>query len=610
MHYSQGQHSHSVILFTVIKNCEDTIPTTAGVLSLNLKTKALRTCFILSQLVLWGCEGENTTASDGIPANEIESVDSASPEPAESIDSQAGDSDSTPGKDASSELDPTVAFYDPWVVQEIQISIAESDRNAMFEALPERIYVPATFRWNDITIENVGVRFKGNSSSNPNATHKRSYLIKFGEYVDGQRFLGLRRVALDNAVQFGSLFSERFIDDVLREEGVTISRSNYARLVVNDEVIGAYVNVERIDKSFLERYFGNRDGILYKNHEGGPGAILEVLDAAGDYAQSFEPKTHEDEADYTDLQELALLLRDTPDAELADTLESRFAVDSMLRMMAVFMLSGAFDQYTGWAPHNFYLYDDPETGRWSYLAWDLDVGFADNAFGQVKVIDQWNASWPLPNTPRPLIERLLNNEEIRTTYRTYASDYLERHFHPDVVASRLDALWAVAQIALDGDTYPPYRVTNPNNVGWENILNGMKAFSEKRYNTAKAQLANPLTEAPVYENTPGSQGPAPGPPSSDAPSNLQATTIEPGNVVLTWTDNAEGEMFFAAQRCSGSGCTDFKNHVGIEGENMVSVVDPAVKQGQTYRYRVYAVHSTPEGPKGTGVSNAIEVSVP
>ena len=69
-------------------------------------------------------------------------------------------------------------------------------------------------------------------------------------------------------------------------------------------------------------------------------------------------------------------------------------------------------------------------------------------------------------------------------------------------------------------------------------------------------------------------------------------------------------MFFAVQRCSGSGCTDFKNHVGTEGENMVSLVDPATQQGQTYRYRVYAVHSTPEGPKGTGVSNTIEVSVP
>ncbi len=505
--------------------------------------------------------------------------------------------------DAAPEVDRTDELFDPWVVQQIRLEVSPSDQAAMLDALPERIYVPATFHWNDITLEKVGVRFKGNSSSNPNATHKRSYLIKFGEYVDGQRFLGLRRVALDNAVQFGSLFSERFIDDVLKEEGVVVSRSNYARLTVNDEFIGAYVNVERIDKSFLERYFGNRDGILYKNHEGGPGSLLEVLGSASEYAQSFEPKTHEDEADFTDLQELALLLRDTPDDQLAEALEARFHVDAMLRMMAIFMLSGAFDQYTGWAPHNFYLYDDPATGRWSYLAWDLDVGFADNAFGQVKVIDQWNASWPLPNTPRPLIERILNDEGLRTTYRAYAADYLERYFHPDNVAERLDQLWAVASIALEGDPYPQYRVTNPNNIGWQNILSGMKAFAQKRYATAKAQLANPLTGPPSY-------GPSPGPPSDDAPSNLQATIVEAGNVVLTWTDNSEGEMLFAVQRCTGADCTAFKNHVGTPSGNMVTLSDAAAQAGQIYCYRVYAVYSSPEGPKGTGVSNTIQVTVP
>ena len=102
---------------------------------------------------------------------------------------------------------------------------------------------------------------------------------------------------------------------------------------------------------------------------------------------------------------------------------------------------------------NFYLYDDPATGRWSYLPWDLDVGFADNAFGRVQVIDRWNASWPLPNTPRPLIERILEDDGLRSRYRAYAADYLERHFHPDRVAERLADLWSVASIALDGDPY-------------------------------------------------------------------------------------------------------------------------------------------------------------
>ena len=65
----------------------------------------------------------------------------------------------------------------------------------MHDALPERIYVPGTFRWGDVKLKNVGIRYKGNSSSRPKQRHKRSFLIKVNEFEKGTRFLGLRRIA-------------------------------------------------------------------------------------------------------------------------------------------------------------------------------------------------------------------------------------------------------------------------------------------------------------------------------------------------------------------------------------------------------------------------------
>ena len=91
-------------------------------------------------------------------------------------------------------------FYRPDEVQSVYLRVADEDMQRMLAALPERIYVRAFFRWRDVSIENVAVRFKGNSSSAPSQQHKRSFLIKFDEYADDQRFLGLRRVSLDNGV--------------------------------------------------------------------------------------------------------------------------------------------------------------------------------------------------------------------------------------------------------------------------------------------------------------------------------------------------------------------------------------------------------------------------
>ena len=74
-------------------------------------------------------------------------------------------------------LNDTATFYQPNQVHVIHLQVHDSDLDKMKLALPQRIYVPATFRLANQTIDNVGVRYKGNSSSNPRQRHKRSFLI-------------------------------------------------------------------------------------------------------------------------------------------------------------------------------------------------------------------------------------------------------------------------------------------------------------------------------------------------------------------------------------------------------------------------------------------------
>jgi len=49
---------------------------------------------------------------------------------------------------------------------------------------------------------------------------------------------------------------------------------------------------------------------------------------------------------------------------------------------------------------------------------------------------------------------------------------------------------------------------------------------------------------------------------------------------------------------------------GQGGQNIRTAIDRNVEPGKAYRYRVYAVRPTPQGPRGTGVSNVITVPVP
>lgn len=505
----------------------------------------------------------------------------------------------------------TSLFYDPEVVQTIRLEIQREDLDRLQRALPERIYVPGTFRWNDVALYPVGIRYKGNSSSHPDSPHKRSFLVDFAEYMKGQRFLGLRHVALDNGIQFGGLFSERLITDVLRELGVKASRCNYARVLLNGKPVGVYVNVERIDRSFLETHFASASGPLFKVDEGGPGADLRYQghDPAL-YRKAFELHAGDEAQGFRALVEFIRAI--DPSAGEPRELGQVLDIDAFVKTTVVLLLAGAFDQYTGWGPHNYYLYLNPADRLWTYIPWDLDVGFADRAFGRIPVLEGWHAAWPAPVPGRPLMERLISDPVLLKHYRDLARVILEKWFRPEVLIPKLRRLHEQIQSALREDPYPERRVTVRSDSGIEDVLASMEKFIRDRYALARAQLDAPgerPTPHPI-QSGPDHEGPRPGPPSADAPTDLRAVRVGAAGVKLEWVDHAEGEMAFIVQRCLGAQCTDFVNAIGLGGEDLTNATDPNVQPGLTYRYRVYAVRPTPQGPRGTGVSNVETISIP
>lgn len=516
----------------------------------------------------------------------------------------------------SSKNQATDTFYDPQQVQAIHLLVRDPDLQRMKAALPERIYVPATFRWGKQTIENVGVRYKGNSSSQPHQQHKRSFLIKFNAFAKGRTFLGIKRVALDNGVQFGSLFSEPLITEILRDLKIPAARCNFARLFLNGTFQGIYVNVERIDHAFLEYHFADPSGALYKVDEGGPGCTLAPTrrqpGARQQQRHAFEPKSKSARRHARDVFTLISHLNHTPPTDFSRTLQQHLHVDAFLKTMAVMLFAGAFDQLTGWNPHNYYLYHHPHDQRWHYLPWDLDVGFAHNAFRRIPVLAGWNAAWPIPGgPPRPLIVRIVENPELLARYRQLADRVLEQHFHPQVLLPRVNRLYERIKDDLARDPFPHRRATNPEDRGYDTIVASIQNFIRRRYQTARSQLDAPGNPPDyVKQRLRPNRGPQPGKPSPDAPTELRLVSQSTDRVTLQWKDNAEGEAGHILQRAEGSQEDNFHNHIGQPRANVTRISDTQVAAGKTYRYRVYAVHESANGQRGTGVSNVLTVRIP
>lgn len=395
-------------------------------------------------------------------------------------------------------------FYRIDKVQTVRLQVADDDWKRMLEALPERIYVRAGFQWQNHSLRDVAIRFKGNSSSAPSQQHKRSFLIKFDEYVDDQQFLGLRRVSFDNGVQFGSVFSEPIITEILRDQGIKAPRSNYAKLFLNGKYQGLYVNVERIDETFIRRQLPDPNGLLFKVDEGGPGSNLQFLGPdPSAYERAFEAETKSTRKGRLQLVDFIGMINQTSDQDFAAKLEAKMELDDFLKVTAVMLFSGAFDQLTGSNPHNYYLYYDGRNERWRYIPWDLDVGFCETAFGQVQVLNEWNAAWPVANSgPNPLLERIIADPVLLKRYRKTARMILDKYFEPERLCAIIDARYALIKEDLVADPFPHRRVTNPEDRSYDDIVASMKSFVRKRYASARQQLENP-GQRPKYERRPG-----------------------------------------------------------------------------------------------------------
>ena len=502
-------------------------------------------------------------------------------------------------------------FYRRKKVQTIHLSISTDYLKKMHDSLPERIYVPGTFRWGEVKLKNIGIRYKGNSSSRPQQLHKRSFLIKVNEFEKSTRFLGMRRIALDNGVQFGSLFSEPIVTDILRSEGIPASRHNYARVFLNNKYIGVYGNVERIDESFVETHFAGKQGPLYKVHMPGPGAMLNYAgEDVREYKKAFEPKTKAGDKKYDDLIELFRIIEHSLKSKGSTLLEQQLHLDEFLKTTAIMLYAGCFDQLTGWNPHNYYLYQHSNTDKWSYIPWDLDVGFTDRAFERLPILEGWNAAWPVPGGPtKPILEAIVTQPELLKRYRTIADSILEKHFKPKKLHRQFDALHDLIRDDLAKDPFPKRRITNPNDKGYEDILNKLTQFSTKRYQLARRQLDQPGQRPkphPGYRPK-NHRDPAPGT-APNHPTELKVVSVTYNKAVLRWRDNAENEAGHIVQRASRETDWKFRNHIPHPGSTETQAIDDRVAPGQKYRYRVYAVFQSPRGMVGSKPSNEIEVT--
>ncbi len=303
------------------------------------------------------------------------------------------------------------------------------------------MWVPCSFRFNDTEWYHVGIRYKGNSSLKStfqSGNNKLSFKLDFDQFEDdypeikNQRFYGFKQLNLKNNFDDMSLMREKVGADLFRQFGLASPQTAFCEVYVDigngPQYYGVYTLVEEVDDSVIKSQFISNSGNLYKPD----GAAATFASGTFDTGE-MEIKTNEDSATYSDVKALYDIInsqeRTTNTENWLTNLEAVFNVNMFLKYLAANNIIQNWDTY-GRMTHNYYLYNNPETGLLTWIPWDNNEAFQDGKQGGALSLSMTEVgiNWPI-------INYLIQQEEYKATYEMYLQKFVDEIFIPSKMIS-------------------------------------------------------------------------------------------------------------------------------------------------------------------------------
>lgn len=405
-------------------------------------------------------------------------------------------------------------FFETDAIQHITIEFAEENWRMALDSLRYNgdELLDATLTVNGTKLSGVGVRVKSSRFFAPDK-QKNSLFVLLDHKKAGQTYQGNRAILLSQSLRDPSMVREVLAYEIARKY-MPAPRANFAKVQVNDEYYGLFVNIEPIDTSFLQRSFGEAGGHLFYSNP-----VIEVqeddycLDAAFGNLLA-EP----DEACYP--RNFALVRGKTyePLVQLVRAINSDrpelrrevLDIDHTLWMLAYNNTIANLSSYLGEAAPNYFLYQQAD-GRFAPIIWNMNF-----AFGSVKNIGKGsdltveqmeNLDLFLHENERskPLISKLLADDYNRKRYLSHVRTLVYEEFLSGDFEKRAKALQKIIKEPLAADQNHYYNSADFDRslvatIGEVTRIPGLVTFMNNRARYLKK--TEPLLFVPAEINTP------------------------------------------------------------------------------------------------------------
>lgn len=457
------------------------------------------------------------------------------------------------------------------------------------------IRLPATVLFNGIFYSNVMVRYKGNSTfaiPNDNNNPKLPYNLDFNDSVPGQFVMGYRKVKLANAA-FDPTFAKEITGYDIYRRYLPSPQANLMQLNVQGNYLGLYVNTEAVDKTFLEKHFGESNGTLFKcdpiqqfGQSGGPTGNSDLTWLGPDTSLYYNHYKLRSEDGWEELVELIDVLNNDP-----MNLDTILNIDRVLWAFAVNNVIANLDTYNGLFQHNYYLYRTGD-GLFQMIPWDVSESFVgallqfNQNFNELYEYDPYNgynSFW----TPLSQVLTANPNSHYGKIYTAHMRTVLNESLDATTVQGFVDSLQTLGLAAATADQNKLFNMSAyTSNVTSEYII---PFFFAAAGITSTIDLRKPYLESlPPFTAAP---------PTVDDPMVMAQQGPNGENYVTAQVTNATSVELMAtispynSKFVSVAMVDDGTNGDAVAGDNFYTAAFPWYMGGDQAKFYIRATNS-------------------
>ncbi len=320
-------------------------------------------------------------------------------------------------------------FYATDQIQEVRISFSGDNWKYLLDSLRYNgdELLTGAVNINGTQIEGAGIRYRDGRSFTPNGRRNGLY-INLGQNA----YEGYNVIDLSSALRDPSLVREVLASEIAGTY-FDAPQANFAKVYINDELYGLFVNKEAVAKGYLERVFGESGGALAMPHND-PSDIVPTGCIKKAYGSLQEEQSNECNdnnwisvnGSLDPVMKVASALSSGDATMLANNLD----IDATLWMLAFNNVIVNLSSYSGQYSNNYYLYQKAD-GQVSPILGDLNLAFGSFKNPGVTVSDlrtpQLMSLTPdlhKDNEKRPLISKILSNDMYYKQYLSHMRSIL------------------------------------------------------------------------------------------------------------------------------------------------------------------------------------------